>query len=69
MPTALCVTGRVPVRVIWGGNDRALSISLVDGLGSVCPDLRIVRIPEGSHWIAHEQPARVNRLIREFLDA
>ena len=58
---------KVPVCVIWGENDRALTTSLVDGLDDLCPDLCVVRIPEGSHWIAHEQPARVNGLIREYL--
>ena len=59
---------KLPVRVIWGENDRALTTVLVDDLERVCPDLRVVRIPEGSHWVAHEQPARVSGLIREFLD-
>lgn len=53
--------------VIWGEADKALRPSLLDGLDAFIPDLRLVRIPEGSHWIIHEQPARVNRLIREFL--
>ena len=68
LPNASDWTVKVPVRVIWGENDRALSTGLVEGLDQVCADLRIVRIPEGSHWIAHEQPARVNRLMRELLD-
>lgn len=67
LPDASEWTARVPVRVIWGENDRALTTALVDDLERVCPDLRIVRIPEGSHWIAHEQPERVNALMREFL--
>ena len=58
---------RLPVRVIWGDADRALKTGLVDGLDEVCGDLRVVRIPEGSHWIVHEQPARVTALIRELL--
>ncbi len=58
---------RRPVRVIWGDDDRALTPSLVEGLPDVCDDLEVVRIPEGSHWIAHEQPERVSRLIRDFL--
>ena len=57
----------VPTRVIWGENDMALPKTLADGLGEVIPDLRLVRVPDGSHWIIHEQPALVNRLLREFL--
>ena len=57
----------VPVRVIWGETDRALTTGLIDGLDQVCPDLKVERIPEGSHWVVHEQPDRVNGLMRGFL--
>lgn len=58
---------RVPVRVIWGLDDVALRPRLLEGLDALCPDLRITRIPEGSHWVIHEQPERISRLIREAL--
>lgn len=58
---------RVPTLVIWGENDRALPKSLVDGLEDFVPDLRLERIPEGTHWIIHEQPERINLLIRSAL--
>ena len=31
------------------------------------PDLTIERVPDGSHWVVHERPELVSRLIREFL--
>lgn len=58
---------KVPTRVIWGENDMALPKTLLDGLDDLIDDLKIERIPEGTHWIIHEQPDRVNRLIRGFL--
>ena len=58
---------RVPTHVIWGERDVALPVTLLDGLEAVVDDLRIERIPEGTHWIVHEQPERVSRLIRGFL--
>ncbi|MEB0139159.1 MULTISPECIES: alpha/beta hydrolase [unclassified Undibacterium] len=58
---------RVPTRVIWGENDQALPVTLLDGLEEFVADLQVERIPEGSHWIIHEQPQRVNTLIRRFL--
>lgn len=58
---------RVPTRVIWGESDIALPKTLADGLEDFIDDLKVVRIPEGSHWIIHEQPERINRLIRGFL--
>jgi pimeloyl-ACP methyl ester carboxylesterase len=58
---------KVPTRVIWGERDMALPKTLLDGLDELIDDLKIERIPEGTHWIIHEQPDRVNRLIRSFL--
>lgn len=58
---------RVPTLVIWGENDRALPKSLVNGLEDFVPDLRLERIPEGTHWVIHEQPERINLLIRSAL--
>ena len=60
------VTVRVPVLVIWGMADQALLPSLLDGLDEYIPDLKIERIEDGTHWVIHEQPARVNALIRGF---
>ena len=58
---------RVPARVIWGESDIALPKSLLDGLENLVDDLDVIRIPEGSHWLVHEQPQRVNALIRSFM--
>lgn len=58
---------RVPTLVIWGERDHALLTGNLDGLERFVPDLRIERIPDGSHWVVNEQPERVNRLIRDFL--
>ena len=60
-------TVRVPTLVIWGDQDTALRPGLLKGLDQYVPDLRIERISEGSHWVAHEYPARVNQLIRDFV--
>jgi len=59
---------KVPTRVIWGESDMALPKGLLDGMEDVVQDLDLVRIPEGSHWVVHEQPARINQLIREFIE-
>jgi epoxide hydrolase 4 len=58
---------KVPTGVIWGEQDIALPKSLLNGLEDLIDDVKIERIPEGTHWIVHEQPERVNRLIRSFL--
>ncbi|MBC3810826.1 alpha/beta fold hydrolase [Undibacterium aquatile] len=57
----------VPTRIIWGENDKALPKTLLNGIEDFVADVRVERIAEGSHWIIHEQPERINQLIRQFL--
>lgn len=58
----------VPVRVLWGEQDKAMLPALLDPLDRFVDDLTITRVPDASHWIVHEQPERVNRWIAESLD-
>lgn len=58
---------RVPTLVIWGEQDKALLTGCLDGLEQFVPDLKILRIPEGSHWVVHEEPEKVNESMREFI--
>lgn len=60
------VTVRVPTTVLWGMADTALAPGLLEGLGQWVPQLRLIRVPEGSHWIVHEQPERVAALVAEL---
>ncbi len=60
---------RVPTLVIWGEEDAALLPCLLDGLDQVVAELRLERVPDAGHWIVHEQPDTVNRLVRDFLAA
>jgi pimeloyl-ACP methyl ester carboxylesterase len=60
-------TVNVPTLVIWGEKDTALLLGNLDGLEGFVPDLTVKRIPDGSHWVVHEKPDEVNRLIRDFL--
>lgn len=60
-------TVKVPTLILWGERDKALLPVLLDGIEEVVTDLRIRRIPEGSHWVVHEFPEVVNQAIREFL--
>jgi pimeloyl-ACP methyl ester carboxylesterase len=53
------VTVRVPTLVLWAEDDVALRPTLIDGLEEFVPDMRLVRVPGATHWIVHEQPARV----------
>jgi pimeloyl-ACP methyl ester carboxylesterase len=57
----------VPTLVIWGEKDTALLTGNLDGLDKFVPNLTIKRIPNGSHWVIHEEPELVNQYIREFI--
>jgi pimeloyl-ACP methyl ester carboxylesterase len=58
---------KVPTLVIWGEKDTALLMGNLDGMDKLVPDLTVKRIPDGSHWVIHEQPELVNQYIREFI--
>ena len=57
----------VPTLVIWGEKDTALLTGNLDGLEAFVPQLTVKRIADGTHWVIHEQPAVVNKHIRDFL--
>jgi len=61
------LTVRVPTLVIWGEKDRALLTGNLEGLERFVPDLTVERVPDGSHWVVHEHPELINRVIRDFL--
>ena len=64
-PEAVMV--HVPTLVIWGERDQALLPALLDGLESYVPCLGVLRVPDASHWIVHEQPALVASAIGDCL--
>jgi len=53
--------------VIWGEQDPYLLPSNLEGLEEFVPKLTLKRIPDGSHWVIHEQPDLVNQYIRDFI--
>jgi len=57
---------RVPTLVVWGERDTALLPGCLEGLDRVVPDLKLVRVPEASHWIARERTDLVIREIEAF---
>ncbi len=55
------------VLVIWGERDLFLGRELADPPKRLVPRARVVRIPEASHWVQVDSPARVNALLVPFL--
>lgn len=58
---------QAPTLVLWADDDKALGPELLDGMHDVVADLRILRIPDASHWVQQDQPERVNKAILAFL--
>ncbi|QTN27658.1 alpha/beta hydrolase [Rhodoferax sp. AJA081-3] len=61
------LTITLPTLVVWGMDDTALPPVLIEGLEEYVPDLTLHKIPDATHWIIHEQPALVTRLLQDFL--
>ena len=57
---------KVPTLVIWGERDTALLPGCIEGLDAVVPDLKLVRVPDATHWVARERTALVIREIEAF---
>ena len=55
--------------LVWGERDRYLGPGLLEGLDRWVPNLTIERIPEASHWVQADAPARVNELLIRFLSS
>lgn len=63
------VTVRVPTTVLWGDGDVALLPGLLGGLQAWVPQLQVLHEAQATHWLVHENPARVAGLIQDLLAA
>ncbi|MGB8879013.1 MAG: alpha/beta fold hydrolase, partial [Solirubrobacteraceae bacterium] len=59
-----------PTLVIWGERDRHLGAELAEPERRDVPHLeRVVRLPQASHWVQHDEPDRVSELLIDFFRA
>jgi pimeloyl-ACP methyl ester carboxylesterase len=58
---------RVPVRVIWGDRDAFLDRGLAEAGIALCDRGEVFHLPDATHWVQHERPDEVNRLLIDFL--
>jgi pimeloyl-ACP methyl ester carboxylesterase len=57
-----------PTLVIWGQRDRYLGRQLAEPHHEDVPNLdRVERLPSASHWVHHDEAARVSGLLADFL--
>jgi pimeloyl-ACP methyl ester carboxylesterase len=56
-----------PTLIIWGQRDRFLGPELAEPARADVPNLdRVERRPEASHWVHHDDPEQVTRLLMDF---
>jgi pimeloyl-ACP methyl ester carboxylesterase len=60
---------RTPTLVLTGAEDRLTPLAYGRFLAAAIPGARLVEIPGAGHFPQLEQPAAVNRAVREFLAA
>ena len=66
-PWAVAARVQAPTLVIWGERDRYLGAELAEPERADVPNLeRVVRLPDASHWVQHDEPERVGQLLVEF---
>ncbi len=54
--------------IIWGEQDPALGVELLDGIERFAPNSVVHRLPQAGHWVQNEAPDEVNRLLIRFFD-
>jgi pimeloyl-ACP methyl ester carboxylesterase len=60
---------KIPLLLIWGAKDKFLGRELIQPSLELCDQGRLELIEEATHWVHHEEPARVNRVLTEFFGA
>ena len=56
-----------PTLLIWGQREKYAVPAVTRGLEPWVPNLRIERLPDATHWVQHDEPETVNRLLLSFL--
>jgi pimeloyl-ACP methyl ester carboxylesterase len=56
-----------PTLIIWGEEDSALGVELLDGTDAYVRDLTVRRLPGVSHWVQQEAPEKVNPILQAWL--
>lgn len=57
----------VPTLVLWGEQDVAIDIRVLDGMDAYVPDLTVRRFPDASHWVQQDIPDEINAALKEWL--
>jgi pimeloyl-ACP methyl ester carboxylesterase len=59
-------TVRVPTRILWGERDAFLLTEMAHESLRYCSDAELFTFAGATHWLQHEEPARVSELLIAF---
>jgi epoxide hydrolase 4 len=62
-------TVRVPTRILWGERDKFLMSEMARESLRHCTLGELFPFPEATHWLQHEEPAKVSELLVEFFQS
>src|SRR5467141_648916 len=57
---------RVPTRILWGQCDAFLLTEMARESLSYCTNAELFTFANATHWLQHEEPARVSELLIDF---
>ncbi|WP_328305908.1 alpha/beta fold hydrolase [Actinomycetospora sp. NBC_00405] len=57
----------VPVRVVWGAQDRWQPVGYAERLAADIPGAELVVVPHAGHFLMEDEPERVTREVLDFL--
>ncbi len=56
----------VHTRMLWGVRDAFLMVEMAQDSLKYCTQAELITFPDASHWLQHEEPARVSQLLSDF---
>ena len=60
---------RVPTRILWGERDQFLLAEMAKESLRYCANAELYTFAGATHWLQHEEPARVSQLLVEFFQS
>lgn len=57
----------LPVHIIWGEQDIYARTALAQASKLLCANATLTLLPNATHWVAHDEPERVNALLLDAL--
>jgi len=57
---------RMPVRILWGKQDVALSYPMAEASAALCDQAQLTFFEQATHWVQHEEAQAVTREMLDF---